>query len=310
MRKIRLIQWLALLLAGALLFGFAACNRTPDVPATEPPTTTEVPTTTEPPTTDASAVPGFWSIEIRGVQGVSTFTSEDARILPKVQMEMTSTNLETGLSAKVKYGGVTLRSLLTNFCGVQGVTSVTVTSISGVSAVYSAAMAMAEDTLLAWEVDGAPIDADPPLRMCPKSGTPEMLVRQVSSLNVVVGPAVPPTTYGVVYPTPPMGHTNDYNYTTSTRRATTTTWGTYPSSVSGVDQFTTTTPPTDEEGNPITEEPTTAVATTTASTTTRTTTTTKKPTVPYTYVQPTSRTTRTTTTTTKPPWWPEGLPYP
>ncbi|MCL2494216.1 MAG: hypothetical protein FWE98_00995 [Oscillospiraceae bacterium] len=308
MKKIRLIQWLALLLAGALLFGFAACNRTPDFPTTEPPTTTEVPTTTEPPTTDVSALPGFWSIEIRGVQGVSTFTSEDARILPKVQMEMTSTNLETGLSAKVKYGGVTLRSLLTNFCGMQGVASVTVTSISGVSAVYSAAMAMAGDTLLAWEVDGAPIDADPPLRMCPKSGTPEMLIRQVSSLNVVAGPEIQ-TTYAT-YPTPPMGYTNDYNYTTSTRTTTRTAWPTYDASVSGIDQFTTTTPPTDEEGNPITEEPTTTVTTTTAPTTTRTTTTTKKPTTPYTYVQPTSRTTRTTTTTTKPDWWPEGLPYP
>jgi hypothetical protein len=303
MKKIRLIQWLSLLLAGALLLGFAACHKEPGGP-TEPFDTTAGPleptTVAEPPTTATAAAPGFWNIEIRGVPNIMSFNSQDAQYLPKVQVEMISTNLETGLASRVTYGGVTLRSLLMSFCGVQAVSSVTVTSINGASAVYNPVMAMAEDTILAWEVDGAPIDADPPLRMCPKSGTAEMLVRQVSSINVIIG--VPETTlptYTAIYTPPPMGHTNDYNYTTTTR------WSTYPASVSGIDPPTAP-PPTNPDGTPVTTtEPTTATTTTTTTTTTRTYT-------KYTYVQPTTvtRTTSSTRPTLTPPeWWPPDVPY-
>ena len=295
MKKTRMIRWMALLLAGALLLGFAACHKgdPDDGPTTEPLVTTTDPYefTTEPPTS-AVAAPGYWSIEIRGVPNITSFNSQDAQYLPKVQVEMISTNLETGLSSKVTYGGVTLRSLLTTFCGVSYVSSVTVSSISGASVVYNPVVAMAEDTILAWEVDGAPIDAEPPLRMCPKSGSAELLVRQVSSINVVVG--MEPTTVSVpAYVAPPMGNTNDYNYTTTTRRTTTTTWPTYQ------------TDPTNPDSTPVTTtEPTTTTTTTT--TTTRTYTS-------YVYSQPTTNSTRPTTTTrptlTPPEWWPPDVPY-
>ena len=300
MKKIRLIRWLAVLLAGALLLGFAACNKKdPDGP-TEPFDTTTDPSafvTTEPPTTAAAITPGFWSIEIRGVPRVTSISSQEAQYLPKVQMEMTNTNLETGLASKVTYGGITLRSLL-SYCGVQYVSSVTVSSISGASVVYNPVMAMAEDTILAWEVDGALIDDEPPLRICPKSGSPEMLIRQVSSINVIAG--VEPTTTQPTYATPPMGHTNDYNYTTTTRP---TTWGPLPSSVPGV------VPPT---GPPATNPDGTPV--TTAAPTTATTTTTRGYTKYTGYTQPTTSTRATTTVTTritspKPDWWPDDVEW-
>ena len=299
MKKIRMIRWLALLLAGALLLGFAACRKGgDDGPTTQPLYTTTDPyeITTEPPTAAPVAAPGFWSIEIRGVPNITSFNSQDAQYLPKVQVEMISTNLETGLSSKVTYGGVTLRSLLMTFCGVQAVGSVTVSSISGASAVYNPAMAMAEDTILAWEVDGALIDDDIPLRMCPKSGTPEMLIRQVSSINVIIGQ--PEITTLPTYATPPMGHTNDYNYTTTTRA---TTWGTLPSSVPGVDPPTAP-QPTNPDGTPIT----------TAAPTTATTTTMRPPTTKYVYTQPTTSTRATTTTKptlSAPDWWPPDIPW-
>jgi len=293
MKKIRMIRWLALLLAGALLLGFAACRKGgDDGPTTQPLYTTTDPyeITTEPPTAAPVAAPGFWSIEIRGVPNITSFNSQDAQYLPKVQVEMISTNLETGLSSKVTYGGVTLRSLLMTFCGVQAVGSVTVSSISGASAVYNPAMAMAEDTILAWEVDGAPIDAEPPLRMCPKSGSAELLIRQVSSINVVPGvPEVTQPSYAVTYAPPPMGNNQGANNTTTTRR---TTWPTYDPSDPNVE------PPTAP-----TTEPTTTVATTT--TTTRTYTS-------YVYTAPStvSRTTTTVRPTLEPPeWWPPDVPY-
>lgn len=288
MRKNRLIQWLALLLTGALLLGFAACKSKVEPPTTEPPTT-DWETTTEEPTTPASAAPGFWIIELRGIPNYTSFSSEDAQYLPKVQVEMTTTNLETGLSVKNTYGGVTLRSLL-SFYGVQAVVSVTVASITGASAVYNDAMAMAEDTILAWELDGAPIDAEPPLRMCPKSGSAELLIRQVSSINVVPGvPEVTQPSYAVTYAPPPMGNNQGANNTTTTRR---TTWPTYDPSDPNVE------PPTAP-----TTEPTTTVATTT--TTTRTYTS-------YVYTAPStvSRTTTTVRPTLEPPeWWPPDVPY-
>ena len=306
MKKIRLIQWLALLLAGALLLGFAACQRVDNNP-TEPFETTTDPiefTTTEAPTTPVITQPGFWSIEIRGVPNVTTFNSQDAQYLPKVQVEMAFTNIETGRADKVTYGGITLRSLL-SFCGVQFVSSVTVSSISGVSTVYNPVMAMAEDTILAWEVDGALIDDDVPLRMCPKSGTAEMLIRQVSSINVIAG--IPETTTATTtlpsYATPPMGHTNDYSYTTTTRP---TTWGTYPSSVTGVE------PPT---GPPQTDASGNTIATTTAaSNASRTTAAGQQHTTAYVYTQPTTTTRTTTTVSTritspKPDWWPDDVEW-
>jgi len=288
---------MALLLAGALLLGFAACRDNSSKDPTQPLVTTTDPfdfTTTEPPTTTEPVTHGFWNIEIRGVPNVMSFNSQDAQYLPKVKVEMVSTNLETGLASKVTYGGITLRSLL-SFCGVQYVSSVTVASING-SAVYNPVMAMAEDTILAWEVDGALIDDDIPLRMCPKSGTPEMLIRQVSSINVIIGQ--PEITTLPTYATPPMGHTNDYNYTTTTRA---TTWGTLPSSVPGVDPPTAP-QPTNPDGTPIT----------TAAPTTATTTTMRPPTTKYVYTQPTTSTRATTTTKptlSAPDWWPPDIPW-
>jgi len=284
MKKNRLIQWMALLLTGALLLCFAACNKGPTV---EPPTEyfeyEPEETTTEPPTVPTAAL-GTWRIELRGVPNVLFFSSEDAQYLPKVKIEMITTNPETNLSSSNIYGGITLRSLL-NYCGVQNVASVTVTSLLGPFATYNDIMAMAEDTILAWEIDGALIQDDTsPLRMCPRSGQATDFIRQVSSITVVpaaaaMDPSIDPGT-GLPWVQPPMGHTSDYNYTTTT----TTTWGTFPSSVPGVDA-------------PTTETTTT---TTTASTRTWTTRTYAS------YVGPTT----TTANTAKPSWWPDGVPWP
>ena len=279
MKKNRLIQWLALMLIGALLLCFAACKDKPVEPPTTDPFLTEPPTTTEPPTVAGSAIPGFWSIELRGVPTATTFTSEEAQWLPKVQIEMTTTNPETGLTAKNTYGGVTLRSLLSNY-SIQAVSSVTVSSLSGAAVEYDAMMAMAENTVLAWEIDGAPIDAEPPLRMCPGSGTAEFFIKQVSSLSVVPTTAVPTTQ--TTFPTPPIGNVDPAP----------TQWSTYPSSVPGVE------PPTEETRESTTE------STTSTTTVTRTTEGTRST---YVYVPPS---TDPTQPPTKPDWWPPGIDYP
>ena len=277
MKKNRLIQWMALLLTGALLLCFAACRKGPPE---EPPTEyePESETTTEAPTVPTAAL-GTWRIELRGIPSVLFFSSEDAQYLPKVQIEMTTISPETGLSSRNTYGGITLRSLL-NYCGVQNVVSVDVYSMLGTTATYNDVMSMAEDTVLAWEIDGAPVPGDPPLRMCPRNGQPADFVKQVSSLNIVPASGVPVTEQ--TWPTPPMGNNEGANNTTTTRP---TTWQTYPSS------------------DPNVEPPTTETTTTTTTTTAARSWTTMNWTS-YT------NTSRTTTTTGKPSWWPDGVPWP
>jgi len=177
MKKPRLITWLALLLTAALLLGLAACGKEKD---NDDPTKGE--TTAGELTLDAAADPGAWRIEVRGISGVDAFDSADAQWLPKVEVEMTTTN-SSGFTVTNTYGGVLLRSVLDYF-GVQFVAGVTVISMDGNEVTYTHDTAMAADTLLAWEMDGSPIDAQPPLRMCPASGTPEMVVKLVSAINV------------------------------------------------------------------------------------------------------------------------------
>ena len=293
MKKSSLIQWMALLLTGALLLGFAACGDRSKEPATEPPETTIEEPTTEEPTTPVSVIPGFWSIEIRGVPNTYVFTSEDAKFLPKVEVEMSTTNVATGTTSKYKYGGVTLRSLL-SFITVQNVSYITVSSQSS-SVTYSAAMAMAEDTILAWEIDGALIDADIPLRMCPKSGTAELFVSQVTSLNIVVSLEPPTTTYA----DPPTGNNSQPPWSNSTQK---TTWPTYESY-----DPPTMPPQTDADGNVITTEPTTD-STTSTYTTSKITSSRYRP-EDYTAGPTQPTTTTTTTSSTKPPWWPSDVTY-
>jgi DMSO/TMAO reductase YedYZ molybdopterin-dependent catalytic subunit len=286
MKKNRTIQLLAVLLTGATLFALGACNKKgngKEKTTARESTTTELQFTA---VTDApvAAAPGSWRIEIRGVDTVTQFTSEDAKYLPKMELEMTTTN-SSGFTVTNKYGGITLRSLL-SFCNVTNVSNVAVTSIDGYAANYNAAMAMAEDTLLAWEMDGAPIDTEPPLRMCPRSGTAEMYVQLVTSISVSVLPpeqltTTTPSTYAEYYPS--YVYVPSYYYTTS--RTTTTKATTSVSTTTSTD--------------PSTES---------TATTTATTTTTKRSTSPP-YVYTNNRTTTTkamTTYTTRPTEWWQG----
>ena len=297
-RKPRIVSWLALLLAGALLLGIAACGdkKGGDDATDIEETTTETEPTTEEVVADLSA----WRIEIRGVPGIVKFDSLDAEALPQVETEMTTTN-SSGFTVTSRYKGITLRSLLA-YINVQYVSSVTVSSMDGNTATYNADMVMADDTLLAWEMDGAPIETVPPLRMCPGSGTADDYVKLVSTINVRIGrepattvPTTLPTTYTNIYYPP-------YNPPATTRPTTTRPTGTNTTGPTGTTAGTGTTT-TIPGGSTSTTVPTTTTRPPT--TTTRPTTTTKFtlptfnwPTTKPTTTKPTSAPTTTVTTTT------------
>ncbi|MDR3312891.1 MAG: hypothetical protein LBS96_00360 [Oscillospiraceae bacterium] len=184
------IRWAALLLAGALIFAFAACGEKDNDPGasvsssvnggeaayTEPTEPTVLPVVND---------PNAWRLEVRG-GNISEFTSNDAKYQTLYQnLSMTVTDVNYGVTTTHQYTGITLKSIL-EFVGVPPyrVQSVTVTSVTGKSVNYSAALALDETTLLAWEEDGAPIQTNPPLKMCPKNGSLENYVDLCASITI------------------------------------------------------------------------------------------------------------------------------
>ena len=236
----------ALLLTAVLIVTLAACKNDD-----KDPKKTTAPTTDDPSaTTTASVTPATvaeiptWRIEIRGVPNVTSFSSVDAQYLPKVEVEMTTMN--NGFNVTNRYGGVTLRSVL-NLFYVQNVLSIDAISMDNKTVSFPSQLAMAGDTILAWEIDGVPIDTQHPLRICPKSGSADMYMENLSSLNIVpfvegtptttstTGPLIgldgnpitaPPTTWPAyttsIYIPPATSSTEP---TTTTTTTTTRSWG-------------------------------------------------------------------------------------
>lgn len=300
MRKMK--RWMALLLTGTALLTLAACKKKGD----DKPTlaTSAAAETTAANATSAPEI-ASWTIEVRGVPNVTQLKSLEAQYLPKLEVDMTSTNAE-GFTVTNRYGGVTLRSILGYF-GVPDAATVEVVSIDGSKAVYTQNIAMAEDTLLAWEIDGKPIDTSPPLRMCPRTGSPDQYVKLVSAINIVPLSAAQTTT-------DPGSYVDLYS----------STYPPFPTYTYPVSQYIGTNPKTTTTTT-TTSTTTTAPTTTTASTTTATTTTTRATYGSYSYPGPanpsgvfnTTTTTTTATTTgttgstipTRPPDLPPNFPW-
>ena len=323
-RKKTMLRWLALAVVGAMLLALAACggrgsNGNDDYPNGDE-ATTMTPGLTE---VDVSVPPaqgafiGTWSIAVHGVDGITNFTSEDASYLPHIEVEMTSTNA-AGFTVTNRFAGITLRSLL-SYIGVANVHHVTVSSIDGSSSTHHTQVAMAADTLLAWEMDGALFDTEPPLRMAAgTAGADEMFVRLLSSITVAPAPPEPVTTQ------PPEMPTMDPNFTFPPPQFPQFTMPPMPPQTFPPPPMPTSPPPTQpgETTAPgetttvdptATTEPPTTVAPPTA-TTRRTTTnrptfiggTTQPPTTTTTTTVP-GQTTATTTTTTTGPIVPTGI---
>jgi DMSO/TMAO reductase YedYZ molybdopterin-dependent catalytic subunit len=228
-----------------VVFSFASCGDEKPANGKEGTTTTPNPflSTTAPPTT-TTAAPAGWIVEIRGVTGISQLNNMDVTYLPKATIEMVSAN-ELNLSVNNRYTGVTLKSIV-QWCGIAAVQSVTVTSLDNYTVVYDPALAMADDTILAWEMDGAAIDSSPPLRMCPKTGAQNMLVKGVSSITIV--PQDPALTTTTPLPTTsvtyyPSGYQSSYVYypPATTSRTSTTSTTTLPTTSTTTTTTTTTT---------------------------------------------------------------------
>lgn len=126
---------------------------------------------------------GTWSVSVTGPDGDVAFTNAEAAALTPVTVEMTITN-SNGEAKTNEYTGVTLKSLLESLGITEVPNGVTVMADDDFAAEYSAELAMADDTILAWAINGELIDSDQPVRMCPGQGTGNQFVKNCAKVIV------------------------------------------------------------------------------------------------------------------------------
>jgi len=123
-----------------------------------------------------------WTITIETPGGEKQFTSKDAAKLTIITVEATTTN-KNGESQTNTYVGVKLADIL-SAVGVSDFAGVTVVAIDDYAADYDRALALADDTVLAWQKDGELITTEPPLQMAPAQGRGNQFVKFAAKIIV------------------------------------------------------------------------------------------------------------------------------
>ena len=165
MKKLAII-----LMALATLFTLSACAAKPIVDGK--------PDGSDKPAADI----GEWTVTVVTASGEVEFTSADAKKLGAVTIEATKTN-KNSESITSEYTGVKLSDVLTHV-GVSNFTGLTVEASDSFAADYDREIALSDDTILAWAVDGKLTDGENPLQMAPKNGTGNQFVKQVAKIII------------------------------------------------------------------------------------------------------------------------------
>jgi len=162
-RRILKMKKIALLLMAALMVFALACAgpKTPEVEGSEIPE---------------------WSFTIVTAEGEKVFTSVDAAKLEIVTLEVTT--VKDDVESTDVYVGVRLVDILAAV-GVTDCSSVTVVASDDYEVAYERDVALANDTILAWERNGAAIDTEPPLRMVPNQNTRNLSVKNAAKAIVI-----------------------------------------------------------------------------------------------------------------------------
>ncbi|MDR1802432.1 MAG: molybdopterin-dependent oxidoreductase [Treponema sp.] len=117
-----------------------------------------------------------WTLTIVTPAGEKLFSSVDAAALSRITMEATLRN-SRGEESTNTYTGVKLADVL-RAVGVSDFTGLSIIAADDFSVSYTRDLALADDTLIAWEVDGEAYTTEPPLRMAPKQGVGNQYIRQ------------------------------------------------------------------------------------------------------------------------------------
>jgi DMSO/TMAO reductase YedYZ molybdopterin-dependent catalytic subunit len=178
MKKIKVTVLIAALML-ITVFCYARGQAESSQPSAAP--VTVVTESTAQPSAALSPIPE-WTLTIVTPNGEKLFSSVDAVALSRITMEATLRNSRGEESTNI-YTGVRLTDVL-KAVGVSDFSSLTITASDDFSVSYSKDLALADDTLIAWEIDGEILTYDPPLRMAPKQGVGNQYIRQAVKIVV------------------------------------------------------------------------------------------------------------------------------
>jgi len=135
-------------------------------------------------TTESAALSPIpeWTLTIVTPAGEKLFSSVDAAALNRITMEATIRNSRGEETTNI-YTGVKLADVL-KAVGVSDFTSLSIIAADDFSVSYSRDLALADDTIVAWEIDGEIPDYDPPLRLAPRQGVGNQYIRQAVKIIV------------------------------------------------------------------------------------------------------------------------------
>ena len=117
-----------------------------------------------------------WTLTIVTPAGEKLFSSADAAALNRITMEATIRN-SRGEESTNTYTGVKLADVL-KAAGVSDFSSLSIIAADDFSVSYTRDLALADDTLIAWEIDGEIPAYEPPLRLAPRQGVGNQYIRQ------------------------------------------------------------------------------------------------------------------------------------
>ena len=123
------------------------------------------------------------AITIETAEGERLLALSQILELDSVTVQATVTD-SSGFPVACTYSGAKLSDILLS-AGVTQLSQVAVSGADGYAVLYSRSLALAEDTILAWEKDGEPINGNPPLLMIPVQGEDVQIVKYVSKIIVL-----------------------------------------------------------------------------------------------------------------------------
>ncbi len=151
---------------------FAGCTPKEETPATLPATAADS-GPVQPPAEPA------WTLAVVTADGEKAFTSIDAEPLTVVEMDATTKNKE-GVEKTYSYKGYLLSDILAAV-GVADFTSITGESSDAYTAELDKALALNDDTIIAFERDGEALE---PLTLVPAQGTGNQFVKMLIKITV------------------------------------------------------------------------------------------------------------------------------
>ncbi|MCL1802410.1 MAG: molybdopterin-dependent oxidoreductase [Eubacteriaceae bacterium] len=131
---------------------------------------------------EASLPSTEWSIIVQANGQEIAITAAECALLTEHSVEMTITN-KNGESTTSTYTGILLKDVLA-LAGAEPAQSVEAVAADGYSSEIPVEVAMADDTLISYLLDGVPYEGGQPIRLSPKTGSGNQFIKDLEKLVV------------------------------------------------------------------------------------------------------------------------------